>query len=250
MATKQIGDRVRIIAGQQKGQIGNIVGKENRAWQIELDGGDRIKVNFPHVTAIEPDGVVETPATKINLTSITDEEQSPSVESLPDEPATNLVDRHIDEIGPNGEVTLNFRLEGTKVVGGCTSDEDNSSNTATVENHGNTDNETELDHEPETNTSDDATPMKNKRSSKRNMSIENLDLSNLSKLTVVQLQAVAISKGIAIARTKGDFLKIIEEKQPDIDMSSLKGSALFDTVSQLHISRLRSKADLITLLQS
>ena len=239
MATKQIGDRVRIIAGQQKGLIGSIVGKEDRAWQIELDSGDRINVNFPHVKAIEPDSVVETPATEVNPPSISDEEQSPTLES--GEPATNLVDRQMDEIGPNGEVTINFQLEGTKVVGGCAPD---------AGDHGITETETKVDGESEPNSPDDASPMKSKRSSKRDVSIEDLDLSDLSKLTVVQLQAVAISKGIAIARTKGDFLKIIEEKQPDIDMSSLKGSALFDTVSQLHISRLRSKADLITLLQS
>jgi len=72
---------------------------------------------------------------------------------------------------------------------------------------------------------------------------------DLTKLTVKQLQALAKQRGIGIARTKADFLRIIKAKHPDEDLERLKGKALFDRVSELHISRLRSKDDLLRLLQ-
>ena len=52
-----------------------------------------------------------------------------------------------------------------------------------------------------------------------------------------------------MARTKADFLRIIKEKHPDEDLEKLKGKALFDRVSELHISRLRSKEELRKLLE-
>jgi len=72
---------------------------------------------------------------------------------------------------------------------------------------------------------------------------------DLTKMTVKQLQALAKQRGIGIARTKDDFLRIIKEKNPEEDMERLKGKVLFDRVSELHISRLRTKADLVRMLQ-
>ena len=71
---------------------------------------------------------------------------------------------------------------------------------------------------------------------------------NIEKMTILQLRELAKRKGVAIARTKTDFLRIIKEKNPDEDMERLKGKVLFDRVSELHISRLRSKEDLQKLL--
>lgn len=68
-------------------------------------------------------------------------------------------------------------------------------------------------------------------------------------MTVKQLQALAKQSGISIARTKADFLRIIQAKHPGEDLQRLKGKTLFDRVSELHISRLRSKEDLLRLLQ-
>ena len=70
----------------------------------------------------------------------------------------------------------------------------------------------------------------------------------ITKMTVKQLQALAKQRGIGIARTKSDFLRIIKEKNPDEDLDQLKGKVLFDRVSELHISRLRTKADLVRML--
>ena len=67
-------------------------------------------------------------------------------------------------------------------------------------------------------------------------------------MTVAQLRDLAKEKGVSIARTKDDFLRIIKELNPDEDLERLKGKVLFDRVSELHISRLRSKEDLQKLL--
>ena len=79
-------------------------------------------------------------------------------------------------------------------------------------------------------------------------------LSHLLKssllLTVKQLQALVKQRGIGIARTKSDFLRIIKEKNPEEDLEPLKGKVLFDRVSELHISRLRTKEDLVRMLSA
>ena len=67
-------------------------------------------------------------------------------------------------------------------------------------------------------------------------------------MTTLQIRELSKQKGIAIARTKADFLRIIKEKNLDEDLERLKGKVLFDRVSELHISRLRSKEDLQALL--
>jgi len=74
------------------------------------------------------------------------------------------------------------------------------------------------------------------------------DSPDVTKMTVKQLQALAKQRGIGIARTKPDFLRIIKEKCPDDDLDQLVGKVLFNRVSELHISRLRTKADLVKLL--
>jgi len=66
---------------------------------------------------------------------------------------------------------------------------------------------------------------------------------------VKQLQVLAKQRGIGIARTKSDFLRIIKEKNPDEDLDQLTGKTLFNRVRELHISRLRTKADLVRMLQ-
>ena len=74
--------------------------------------------------------------------------------------------------------------------------------------------------------------------------------SGIKDMTIKQLQQLAKERGISIARTKEDFIRIIKEKNPEEDLSILKGKLLFDRVNQLHISRLRSKADLLKLLSN
>ena len=67
-------------------------------------------------------------------------------------------------------------------------------------------------------------------------------------MTTLQIRELSKQKGVSIAHTKADFLRIIKEKNPDEDLERLKGKVLFDRVSELHISRLRSKEDLQALL--
>ena len=71
---------------------------------------------------------------------------------------------------------------------------------------------------------------------------------DIKKMTVAQLRNLAKEKGVSIARTKDDFLRIIKSMNPEEDLERLKGKVLFDRVSELHISRLRSKEDLQRLL--
>ncbi len=71
---------------------------------------------------------------------------------------------------------------------------------------------------------------------------------DINQMTVKQLQALAKQRGIGIARTKSDFLRIIKEKNPDEDLDQLVGKTLFNRVSELHVSRLRTKEDLVKLL--
>ena len=77
-----------------------------------------------------------------------------------------------------------------------------------------------------------------------------VDRQDITKMTVKQLQALAKQRGIGIARTKDDFIRIIKEKNPDEDLERLKGKALFDRISELHVSRLRTKEDLVQLLSA
>jgi hypothetical protein len=74
--------------------------------------------------------------------------------------------------------------------------------------------------------------------------------AEIQSLTVKQLQELAKQKGIGIARTKADFLRIIQKMNPEEDLTALKGPALFNRVTELHISRLRSKEDLQNLLSA
>ena len=74
--------------------------------------------------------------------------------------------------------------------------------------------------------------------------------TDITKMTVKQLQALAKQRKIGIARTKSDFLRIIKEKNPDEDLDQLTGKTLFNRVSELHISRLRTKEDLVRMLQA
>ena len=73
---------------------------------------------------------------------------------------------------------------------------------------------------------------------------------DITKMTVKQLQTLAKQRGIGIARTKSDFLRIIKVKNPEEDLDQLTGKTLFNRVSELHISRLRTKEDLVRMLSA
>ena len=74
--------------------------------------------------------------------------------------------------------------------------------------------------------------------------------TDITKMTVSQLQVQAKQPGIGIARTKSDFLWIIKEKNSDEDLDQLNGKTLYNRVSELYISRLRTKENFVRLLSS
>ena len=73
---------------------------------------------------------------------------------------------------------------------------------------------------------------------------------DIAKMTVKELWALAKQRGVSVARTKDDFLRIIKAKHPEEDLERLKGKVLFDRVGELHISRLRTKEEMARLLSA
>jgi SPP1 gp7 family putative phage head morphogenesis protein len=72
------------------------------------------------------------------------------------------------------------------------------------------------------------------------------DPGQLGALTLKQVQTLAKQQGVAIARTKADFLKLLADK--GVDGSGLSGKALEALLKQHGIGALRSKDELVALL--
>lgn len=77
---------------------------------------------------------------------------------------------------------------------------------------------------------------------------ESGEISDLSGLTIKQLQTLSKQNGIAIARTKSDFIKLLDAAEPGIHHGDLAGTALSAKIKQYNIGALRSKDDLTKLL--
>jgi len=77
---------------------------------------------------------------------------------------------------------------------------------------------------------------------------ESGQIADLSGLTVKQLQTLAKGNGIGVARTKPDFIKLLDAAEPGIGHADLSGAALTSKVKQYNIAALRSKDDLAKLL--
>jgi len=77
---------------------------------------------------------------------------------------------------------------------------------------------------------------------------ESGQIGDLNGLTVKQLQTLAKQNGIAIARTKADFLKLLDEAEPEVHHGDLSGEALKAKLAQYKIGALRSKEELVALL--
>jgi len=75
---------------------------------------------------------------------------------------------------------------------------------------------------------------------------ESGDPAKLGALTLKQVQMLAKGQGIAIARTKADFLKLLADK--GVDGSGLSGKSLEAMLKQVGIGALRSKDELVALL--
>ena len=214
---KQIGDRVVITGGPRKGIQGNISELQGLKATIKLDDGTEVPAGVAWIEFVQTEQP-ETPAETV----------STEIEPIPVE---NPV--VIEEIETPPEVTFDTEPVEPQPAEPAVS---------------------EQALEPATIAPESA-PVAPKRTRKRNIdpAPETATESNVAqnpyeKMTVVELQNVAKGRKISVARTKADFQRIIKELEPDIDVTTLKGPALFNKVSELHISRLRSKNDLVELL--
>ncbi len=77
---------------------------------------------------------------------------------------------------------------------------------------------------------------------------ESGEIADLGALTVKQLQTLAKQNGIAVARTKSDFIKLLDQAEPGIHHGDLSGVALQAKIKQYNIAALRSKDELAKLL--
>lgn len=74
------------------------------------------------------------------------------------------------------------------------------------------------------------------------------NIGDLSALSVKQLQTLAKQNGVAVARTKSDFIALLDSEEPGIPHSDLGGKALEAKLKQYGIGALRSKEELVKLL--
>ena len=214
---KQIGDRVVITGGPRKGIQGNISELQGLKATIKLDDGTEVPAGVAWLDLVpteQPEAPAETATTVVEIVST----ETPVV---------------TEEIATPPEVTPDTTPVEPQSVEPAVS---------------------EQAPEPATIAPVSA-PVAPNRTRKRNTepSPETATESNVAqnqyeKMTVVELQNLAKERKISVARTKADFQRIIKELEPDIDIETLKGPALFNKVSELHISRLRSKKDLVELL--
>jgi hypothetical protein len=89
---------------------------------------------------------------------------------------------------------------------------------------------------------------KSEEDAKLKDAFESGKVADLNTLTVKQLQTLAKQNGVSIARTKSDFIKLLDQVEPGIDHSDLTGAALKAKLKDHKIGLLRTKEDLIGLL--
>jgi len=212
---KQIGDRIVITGGPRKGMQGSISELQGLKATIKLDDGNEVPAGVAWLDLV-PTEQPETPA------------ETTTTESEPVATETPVVTEEIatpPEVTPDTEPVEPVETTVSEPV-------------------------------PETVTiAPEAAPVAPKRTRKRNTvpapetaTESNVAQNTYEKMTMVELQKLAKERDISVARTKADFLRIIKEMEPNCDTETLKGPALFNKVSELHISRLRSKKDLVELL--
>ncbi len=212
---KEIGDLVQIIAGTYKDKTGTLVEK-GKGWIVELtDSKERISVSFPMVILLQ----------KAQLAAQGVEET---------EPATTPQAESTETVVPEAVPAETIEVETTQ----------QSVESTTEEVTGEAVSERPAEETPGAET--DSTETTEETTALQENAVE--IVPEIKKLTINQLQALAKEKKVSVARTKADFLRIIKEKNPEEDLNLLKGKVLFDRVTELKISRLRSKADLQILL--
>ena len=71
---------------------------------------------------------------------------------------------------------------------------------------------------------------------------------NFDNLTAKQLKMAAKQQGVSIARTKADFIKLLDQAEPGVGHSMLSGQALKAQLAKHKIGALRTKQELMDLL--
>jgi SPP1 gp7 family putative phage head morphogenesis protein len=89
---------------------------------------------------------------------------------------------------------------------------------------------------------------KSKEDAKLKTAFESGNVADLNTLTVKQLQTLSKQNGVSIARTKSDFIKLLDQVEPGFDHSDLTGAVLKAKLKEHKIGLLRTKDDLVKLL--
>jgi len=89
---------------------------------------------------------------------------------------------------------------------------------------------------------------KSKKNAKLKGAFESGKVADLNTLTVKQLQTLAKQNDVSIARTKSDFIKLLDKVESDFGHSDLTGAALKAKLKEHKIGLLRTKNDLTKLL--
>ena len=95
---------------------------------------------------------------------------------------------------------------------------------------------------------DEAAKAKALQAAKLKAAFEGGEISDLNDLTVAELQTLAKENGVSIARTKADFIHLLDQAEPGVDHSDLAGAALKAKLKEHKIGLLRTKDDLVKLL--
>ena len=89
---------------------------------------------------------------------------------------------------------------------------------------------------------------KSAEEAKLKAAFEGGQIVDMNTLTVKQLQTLSKQNGVSIARTKADFIKLLDQSEPGFDHASLTGAALKAKLKEHKIGLLRTKNELVKLL--
>ena len=208
---KQVGDLVKISGGRHKTEEGILHEKTSKGWNVRLKNGEIVLTSFPFVVVLAKKGEFEEgkPWKSILAEDFAEDRDEPIPVAEPVIAEENTIAQNTLESPGTASETAGDEIVESAVDAAQAPTE--TADTGSIEEN------TEI---PE----------------------------NIAKMTTLQLRDLAKQKGVSVARTKADFLRIIKKKNSAEDLERLKGKVLFDRVNELHISRLRSKEDLQKLL--
>ncbi len=89
---------------------------------------------------------------------------------------------------------------------------------------------------------------KSQETAKLKAAFESGQIGDLGGLTVKQLQTLSKQNGVSIARTKADFIQLLDQVEPGISHADLAGAALKAKLKEHKIGLLRTKQELVGLL--